>query len=227
MPFLIQIKLNEKLFLRDPERSELGRNIIGNSIVLIEKLGFEEFTFKKLANQIDSTEASVYRYFENKHKLLVYLISWYYAWIEYQINYQTNNISDPEMRLKMILRILSESYKDDPNSHIDESLLYKIVVAESAKVYLTKLVDQENKEGFFANYKMLCNKIAGVIQEITPDYPYPHSLVSTIIETTHEQIFFCEHIPSLTDIKSDQNNFAGIYDFLEHLAFSALNLKNK
>lgn len=228
MPFSVQIKINDKLFLRDPEQSRLGRNIIGSSIKLIEKLGFEEFTFKKLAKEINSTEASIYRYFENKHKLLVYLISWYYAWLEFQIDYHTNNISDPETKLRIILKIIAESYKDDPNiTHIDESLLHKIVVAESAKAYLTKQVDQENKEGFFANYKVLCRKIAGVIREIKPDYPYPHSLVSTIVETTHEQIFFAQHLPTLSDISPSDNSFSNIYEFLEHFVFSALNSKIK
>jgi AcrR family transcriptional regulator len=222
----ISIKLNEKFYLRDPEGSELGKNIISNSIKLIDELGFEEFTFKKLAKEINSTEASIYRYFENKHKLLVYLISWYYAWIEFQVEYQTKNITDPHKKLRIIISIVSESYKEDPNiSHIDESLLHKIVVAESAKAYLTKQVDQENNEGFFINYKRLCKKIADVISEYNSEYPYPHSLASTLVETAHEQIFFAQHLPSLSDIRIKNKNFTGIADFLEHLVFSCIQLK--
>ena len=37
----------------------------------------EEFTFRKLAQKINTTEASVYRYFENKHRLLIYILAWY------------------------------------------------------------------------------------------------------------------------------------------------------
>ncbi len=72
----IQFKLNEKLFLRDPQQTKLGRKLIQQSIILIDELGFERYTFKKLAERIQSTEASVYRYFENKHKLMLYLFSW-------------------------------------------------------------------------------------------------------------------------------------------------------
>jgi hypothetical protein len=223
MPVSVYIKLSERLYLRDPEQSELGRNIIGQSIRLIEQLGFEEFNFKKLAKEINSTEASIYRYFENKHKLLVYLISWYYAWIEFQINYQTNNMEDPEKKIRLMLKIIAESSKVDPNiAHIDESLLHKIVVAESAKAYLTKQVDQENNEGFFTNYKMLCKKIASIIIEKNSEYPFPNSLASTIVETAHEQIFFCRHIPSLTDTKMENNEVTGIATFLEHIVFSAI-----
>jgi hypothetical protein len=64
MAITIQMKLNEKLYLRDPQHTKLGRRIIQYSILLIDEIGFEAFTFKKLADRISSTEASVYRYFE-------------------------------------------------------------------------------------------------------------------------------------------------------------------
>ncbi|MEJ7912060.1 MAG: helix-turn-helix domain-containing protein, partial [Chitinophagaceae bacterium] len=71
MDIELKIKMNEKLFLRDPEQSELGQKIIRQSIALIYEKGFESFTFKKLAEDITTTEAGVYRYFENKHRLLI------------------------------------------------------------------------------------------------------------------------------------------------------------
>ena len=60
----IQIAVDEKLFLKDPNSSELGKKIVKHSIELIDKIGFESFTFKKLALEIGATEPSVYRYFE-------------------------------------------------------------------------------------------------------------------------------------------------------------------
>ncbi|HRI33986.1 MAG TPA: TetR/AcrR family transcriptional regulator [Saprospiraceae bacterium] len=86
--------------MRNPEDTELGRDLLKYSIVLIHRMGIEAFTFKKLADEIGTTEASVYRYFENKHLLLVYLVSWYWTWLEYQIIIQTNNIKQPRQRLK-------------------------------------------------------------------------------------------------------------------------------
>ena len=70
MPILT-FKLNTNLFLRDPQGTELGKNIISASIRLIDRVGFDEFTFKKLAKAIHSTEASIYRYSENKHRLVL------------------------------------------------------------------------------------------------------------------------------------------------------------
>jgi AcrR family transcriptional regulator len=224
MAVSISIKQTSNLYLRNPEESELGKRIVSESVSLIAKVGFEEFTFKKLAAAIRSTEASIYRYFENKHKLLIYLISWYWAWLEYLIDYKTNNITDPIKKIRIIIRIIAESSsKDDPNSpHIDESLLHKIVVAESAKAYLTKDVDSENKAGLFANYQSLCKTISVIIKEINPQFPYPRAMASNLIETAHEQIFFSQHLPGLSDVPTTKNDYSKISEFLELIFFSTV-----
>jgi AcrR family transcriptional regulator len=222
MATTIKLNLNHKSYLRDPEQTDLGQRIVTESITLIDSLGFEQFTFKKLATVINSTEASIYRYFENKHKLLIYLISWYWAWMEYHILFKTNNIADPEERLRIIIKVISDSQLIDPAfAHIDESALHRIVVAESSKVYLTKDVDSDNRDGLFKEYKSLCKRIAEVVQEIAPDYPYPHALISTVLETAHQQSYFARHLPSLTEVKV-HNGVADTGSFLEQLVFSAI-----
>ena len=218
----IRIKLNEKVYLKDPEETELGRKIVTQSVTMIDELGFEQFTFKKLALAMDSTEASVYRYFESKHKLLVYIISWYWVWLDYQITFKTNNIKSPKERLRLIIKILSEAQKDDPNTELDESALHRIVVSESSKAYLTKDVDAANKDGLYREYKKLCKKIAEIILEVNPTYKYSHSLISTIMEASHDHVFFAMHLPSLTDIKLNGNDYTQLEDYLEHLLFSAI-----
>jgi hypothetical protein len=99
MAITIQMKLNEKLYIRDPQDTKLGRKIIQYSILLIDEIGFEDFTFKKLAHKISSTEASVYRYFENKHLLLVYLLCWYWEWMKFRIEFNTMNLEDPKKKI--------------------------------------------------------------------------------------------------------------------------------
>ena len=44
-----QIKVNDKLYIKDPESSELGKRIVAESIILMDEIGFEAFTFKKLS----------------------------------------------------------------------------------------------------------------------------------------------------------------------------------
>ena len=45
----VKIKLNEKLYLRDPQTTSLGEQILQRGLEMISKIGYEEFTFKKLA----------------------------------------------------------------------------------------------------------------------------------------------------------------------------------
>jgi AcrR family transcriptional regulator len=221
----IKIRVSKQLFLRDPDESSLGRNIIKDSIILIDKIGFESFTFRKLAEKIHSTEASVYRYFENKHKLLIYLISWYWNWVEYRLVFATNNIESGEKKMKIAINMLSSPVSsEDPNlAHINEIALHNIVIAESAKAYLTKEVDKENKEGSFSSYKSLCLRIVEFVKEINPDYQYPASLVSTVIEGAHHQKYFSEHLPSLTDAPKNDDKI--IANFLSEMVFNTLSKK--
>ncbi|MES2728378.1 MAG: TetR/AcrR family transcriptional regulator [Bacteroidota bacterium] len=222
MKLQLQIKMNEALFLRNPEGSELGKNILKHSIELIHKTGFEAFTFKKLAEDIGSTEAGVYRYFENKHKLLVYLAAWYWGWLEFQISFHTNNIKDPAIRLKRVIKLLATAVEDDEQtSHINESLLHQIIIAEGSKAYLTKQVGEDNKQQFFKPYKDLCAVVSNIILECNPKYKYPKSLASTIIEMAHFQNFFMNNLPSLTDFGKTKEE-SEINSFLNDLVFNSL-----
>jgi AcrR family transcriptional regulator len=222
MRLQVQIKMNDALFLRDPQGSELGKKIIQNSIRLIYKQGFEALNFKKLAEDIGTTEAGIYRYFENKHRLLIYVVAWYWSWLEYQIGFQTNNIKNPEERLKMVITILASTVKDDESvSHVDESLLHQIVISEGSKSYLTKHVGEDNKQQFFKPYKDLCAVIGNIILECNPAYKFPRSLASTIIEMAHFQNYFMYNLPSLTDFGKTKEE-ADIIEFLSDLVFTSI-----
>ncbi len=221
MELSLKIKMNEKLFLRNPEETELGRNIIQHSIVLIHKIGFEAFTFKKLAVEINTTEAGVYRYFENKHRLLIYIVDWYWSWQEYRLIFQTNNIKKPEIKIKKAIQLLSAYVEDDlTTDYINEKILNEIVMAEGAKSFLTKHVTEDNKAKLFKPYKDLCARIAGFIKEYNPKYKYPHSLSSTIIEMAHSQKFYMQNLPSLTDFGGAKDE-KKLVSFLEDLVFSS------
>jgi AcrR family transcriptional regulator len=95
----LHIHVSENVYLKDPESSDLGKRIIRGSISLLNEIGFDSFTFQKLAKEIKSTEASVYRYFENKHKILLYLFSWYWSWMEYRMVFALANIESAQRRL--------------------------------------------------------------------------------------------------------------------------------
>ncbi len=222
MPTLI-FKLNAHLYLRDPQNTLLGQKIIASSVDLIDRLGFEQFTFKKLAEEIHSTEPSIYRYFENKHRLLLYLIGWYWSWLEYRIDLFTNSLTDPKEKLKACLRVVAEKKSYDSTfEFIDEEALHRIVVAELDKAYLTKQVDNDNKEGLFGGFKSLCKKIADWVVQVNPNYPSPHALVSTLLLAAKQQIFFADHLPSLTNIGKDESRYLKLEVFLNTVLFNSI-----
>lgn len=217
--------INKKLYLRDPQHTELGQKIISKSVEMIDKIGFEDFTFKKLASKIHSTEASVYRYFESKHRLLQYLIAWYWNWIEYRVDQRTTGMGDPKSKLKVSLRIIAEKKEYDASfEFVDEAALHRIVMAELNKTYQTKWVDSDNKDGAFLPFKSLCKKVASFVSEVAPKYPFPHALVSTLIITSMQQLFFADHLKSLTNIHSGKDTNEYLYQFLETLTFGALQI---
>jgi AcrR family transcriptional regulator len=202
---VLKISVTDKVYIKDPETSELGKKIIEHSIILINEIGFESFTFKKLGNKINSNESSIYRYFTNKHKLLLYLTSWYWAWLEYQLVIETFSLSNNNEKLEKAVTIVTRTIEEDSNfSHINEVLLYRIIVNESSKSFLTKEVDTENNEGYFEVYKRLINRLEQMITAVKPAYKYGLSLASTIIEGNLHQHFLQEHIPSITNCKNGE-----------------------
>jgi AcrR family transcriptional regulator len=219
-----RIKMNEKLFLRNPEESVLGRKIVKHGLILINKIGFEEFTFKKLASEISTTESSIYRYFENKHRFLVYLINWYWSYIEYKVVFYINNINNPEIKLKTVIKLLVEEpiNKNLDTDFISENEAYMLVMWEGSKSYLTRNVSKDNKDRLFKPYKDLCERISSIILEFNPKYKFPHSMASTVLEMAHSQKFFMQNLPALTDFSKDQDD-KKIILFLESILFSSIN----
>jgi AcrR family transcriptional regulator len=216
----IGIKVNDKVFLKDPESSDLGKSILEGSIDLIDEIGFEAFTFRKLAQRIGSTEASVYRYFESKQRLLIYLTCWYWRWLDYRLVLATTNIESAEERLTRALNTLVMQVEEDSDfSHINEVKLNRIIISDSSKAYLNKHVDEENKEGFFMDYKLLVQRVSDIILEINPAYKYSHMLISTVIEGAHLQRFFADHLPRLTDVVEGEDS---VTEFSTQMVFNAI-----
>ena len=212
----IRMKLNEGFYLRNPQDTEIGRSIIKYSIRLIHEIGLEAFTFKKLAAEINSTEATIYRYFENKHNLLFYLVSWYWEWINNLIYVNTQNISDPIQKLKIVIHSFIVARMDNPDiDYVNESILQKVVIEEGPKVFFTKDIDKENSKGFFANYVHLIDTVSQVILEIAPDFLYPHALATNLYDMANNNAYFAEHLPGLTDIPNSVNTQEELESMLE------------
>ncbi|MDG1101666.1 MAG: TetR/AcrR family transcriptional regulator [Saprospiraceae bacterium] len=213
----IKFSLNSSLYSRDPQNTELGQRILKHSIILINEIGLENFTFKKLAFEIESTEASMYRYFENKHQLLLFLTSWYWQWVQYLISIHTLNVEDPKRRLQIIIKsIINATSENALTEYINENLLHNIIINEGSKAYHTHDVDEENKHGIFSSYKELAEVIAQAILGINPKFPYPHSLASNMLEMANNQVYFAQHLPKLTNIKVPKGDLSQLETMMKY-----------
>ncbi|HKK38309.1 MAG TPA: TetR/AcrR family transcriptional regulator [Cryomorphaceae bacterium] len=215
----IRIDVSDKIYLKDPNTSDLGKDILAKGLTMIDELGLEKFTFKKLANEIGTTESAVYRYFENKHKLLLYYVSWYWGWLEYNLAFGTANIDSDKKRLETAVKIITRDLNEIKTAPFDLKNLQRVIIAEGAKSYLTKSVDDENKEGLFIQFKTLCERMAQMILQLAPKYPFAHSLASLFIESHLDQLYFLEHLPSLCDLNGHDNTR---FDFYNNLIFSSI-----
>ena len=216
------VSVPENLYLKDPLSSNLGKRIVRHGIELISEIGVDQFTFRKLGERIGSNESSLYRYFENKHKFLIYLCSWYWGWLEYRLVLAVHNLQDPEERLYRALQVLTRPVEvDHAFAHIDEVQLHQIVVNEHTKPFLTQEVDRQNKAGYFEVYKRLIRRFAGVIRSVNPEYPFANSLASTVLEGSLHHFFLEQHFPTLTDTDTKGDHT----EFFRHLVCSGLEIK--
>lgn len=188
------------IFLKDPERSELGKKILKEGVSLIDKIGFEAFTFKKLGERIQSNESSIYRYFENKHKLLLYISSWYWSWIEFRLIFEIANLEDPNHRLtKAIILLTEDTSLELLDDHIKESTLKQIIISNFVKTFNMNEVNHENNEDFIKTYKRVILLIAEIIKEVNPNYSYPENLSCSIVEGSLHQHFLKQHFKNITN----------------------------
>ena len=174
---------------------------------------------KKLAGKINSTEASIYRYFENKHILLIFLVNWYWEWVNYLIKINITNVDDPQKKLKIIIHSFVSASQENPTvDYVNESKLHNIVIAEGGKAYHTKDVDNENSKGFFTSYKELANTVSQVIIEIRSDFKYPYALATNLFEMSNNHIYFARHLPRLTDITVVKDDVKEVENMLNYFA---------
>lgn len=220
-----QVKFNKGLFLKNPEESTLGKRIVSEGIVLMAELGMEQFTFRKLAQRIKTTEASIYRYFENKHRFLLYLLSMHWSLLDYYITGIRDNQQNPMQKIEEVLVLLSMGLNvQEQQIIIDAKALHTIILVESNKAYLTKEVDEDNKNQFFFPYKQACTHLSEIFLQYNSEFKYARSLASTLIEVAHLQDFFAKHLPSLTNVDPKQNPHH-LRNYLRLLAFASLDAK--
>lgn len=215
-----RIEVNSSLYIKNPISSKLGELIVQEGLLLLESIGYEDFTFKKLANLIHTTESTLYRYFENKHQFLMYLFNYYWTWMEVNFTLAITNIEDPKEQFKRIIAVLTSQLPQKIGSLLlDEFLLKQVITNESSKTFLNKRVDEENKAGYYLTFKRNVCLISEVLLKINPKYLYPNALAATIVEASFHQRYFGIHLPRLTNELHIASN---LEHFLYQLAINTL-----
>ena len=136
-------------------------------------------------------------------KLLLYLSSWYWSWMEYKLVFATINMQNPEQKLEKAIVIVTQPIEDDlATPHINEAVLSRIIIAEFSKTFLTKEVDEENKEGFF-NMKLWVHEYATMKESI--DFAHYNKIddkVSRISVLLHIFLFYFDMLNRRKSIHS-------------------------
>jgi AcrR family transcriptional regulator len=219
MPF-VRIVVDSRLYLRDPQETELGRRLLSDAVEMLNELGLESFTFSKLARSCNSTEASMYRYFHNKHELLGYLVAWYWAWLDYKVSFKTNNITQSNARLELMLQVLAgNSDTSAMTPWMNEKLLQRLVVSEWGKLQLT---GEHTAASAYTHQEIFTKRIADFIHAANPHYPYPRALAGLLIQQAHQQRWYAEHFPQFTEVRLNDSANKSLTGLLGHILKSCI-----
>ena len=104
------------------------------------------------------------------------------------------------------------------NEDINEAILHRLVINEGSKSYHIYAVDEENKNGLFLSYKELVKRVSIIISEVNSKFKYPVSLASNLLEMANNQIYFAEHLPSLTNIKNNKTKEEELIEMLVYFS---------
>lgn len=138
----------------------------------------------------------MYRYFENKHRLLLYILNWYWCYLEFLVDYKLQNVLSKRDQLKAIVDLITHELPESTGQFdYNKKFLNHIVITESSKVYLVKEVAEINKDEVFKPYKDLCAKLLLSYQRITRNTNIPDrsaALLSKLRITNNFLVLFTQ-----------------------------------
>lgn len=213
----LQIKTGA--FIKNPVTSELGIRIVQSAISLLNEIGFDEFNFRKLAQQLHTSETSIYRYFESKMQLLNFLSQWYWFEVKEEILEEIIGLILPEEKIERAIEILCNpnGSSEDENPFFNLSQIHQLMIQES---FRPDLWGENNQKDDHASQKRLIQYLSEVILTINPNYSYPKTLVSVMIHSCHNQLLFSTHLPYFSDIPPD--NLQSLVNFIKTLTLSTI-----
>jgi AcrR family transcriptional regulator len=179
----------------------------------------EYLLHKVLSFRVGCTEAAIYRYFENKNKLLLYFINWYWGWLEHNLVYGTANLKNPEGKLKMAITLLVEGPMYKENFYLNINALRKVVFEESTKSFMNQELKKQRNGRMMHQYYDFSYRLKDLIILYKPDYPFPKALISTFIWSSILNNFNQEY---MIDLIEENFNGQNKVDFYYNLVFNSL-----
>ena len=198
------IEPDQSLSLRDTT-SPMGSRIVVEGLQLLNELGLEAFTFKKLSERISCSELTVYHYFANKQRLLQFYFQLYWLWLG-TLDEQSGSSLPPRERLHGTIRVLSGIWPQDMlSAQLEPEALRELVINEGSKSFLHKNVDADNADKLFKPYKDLIAQVATELKACAPQLRSPRSFATTLVEMAHSLEFAMHHLPALTEISKGKD----------------------
>lgn len=103
-------QVDELFYLKDPMSTQLGHKIFTTGVQQLHDVGINTFTFKKLSTEINSVEASLYRYFSNKEQFLGYCIAYYWKQLKTILELHAAQITDIKTLLHTLAEVLDYNF---------------------------------------------------------------------------------------------------------------------
>lgn len=213
----IDIDISKNLSIKDPFSSDLGKKIVLNGLSLINHYGFEDFNFKKLAVACSTTEASVYRYFNNKVQLLAFLTAYYWNWTEYLTELYCQTAKSPKSKLNALINIIC-NHEINPESinGIQYSDLHQLINSEWQKLIYNKETKMIPANAAFEDYKRYKKMVSVILTDLNKNIKEPQAIITTLIIAANTQLFFSKKFQSLSSI--NQPTKAKIVQFIYNTA---------
>lgn len=198
----IDIDISKNLSIKDPFSSELGKKIVINGLSLINHYGFEDFNFKKLAVACSTTEASVYRYFNNKVQLLAFLTAYYWNWTEYLTELYCNAAKSPKAKLTVLINVICNHEISPENINgIQYNDLHQLINCEWQKLIYNKETKLIPANAAFEDYKRFKKMASAILTDLNKNLKEPQAIITTIIITANTQLFFSKKFQTLSSIQ--------------------------
>ncbi|MBL7812132.1 MAG: TetR/AcrR family transcriptional regulator [Bacteroidetes bacterium] len=210
--YQVRVSLPPVLYIKNPQETALGQSLLEHAAACISRDGLEEFNFRKLAQAAGCTEATVYRYFENKHKLVLLLMNLFWGYVDFQIQQRIRFEPKAEAALNACLNELGNlQLHEIHNPHFAE-LLVHLAAREGVKMHLGKDIHAETQDGSLTHYLRLLQTVEDLLR--LNHVSYPRALAGLLLDSALQQHFYRHNEPLLTDSACEEE---GCVQFLQSL----------